>query len=563
MRLRSLCIAAAALLFAAASLAVALPEAPRGVSPQRLANLSRGINLDDYFTTYADPQHFRFRLKAADFALIKRMGFTFCRLPMDPAYFFDEAHPQRLRADIAYVDEAVRMILAAGLSVIVDPIHAALSEPAFDQGLSTDPRFVEKIALYWQAIARRYASLDPNRVFFEIMNEPHASAYHRVTPAWWPPVQERLARAIRAVAPRNTLIATGEEWGSIDGLLAIRPLPDPDVVYSFHFYDPLTFTHQGASWTGKARSELSDIPYPSSPQEVRAAIAKLADPRARSLVSEYGKQQWNIERIRERIDRAVLWAHRWGVPLLCGEFGVYKRVAPPAARDRWIHDVRSVLEENHIGWAMWDYDAGFGIVSYAYPAQRSGRILDEQTLRALGLPSVHPSSIESPIRRFDERRSDALVLPIAWWGPLWTRDRNGGSLTIESATGPSEPTTRATPPLPAPVPDVVARVDHSGGRDWALGPRLRLTVHPGERLRLTAWAWVEGKGDCTLQAVAYNAAGKVVNWGLGSASPRLRGGWELLDSEILVPPGVTRIEPRWSGLGAAVMWLTGMRLARE
>ena len=533
------------------------------MSPSRLENLSRGINLDKYFSAYSDPQHFRFRLKAEDFALIKRMGFTFCRLPMAPAYFFDQARPDRLRGNIRYVDEAVSMILASGLSVIIDPIHTSSTRPAFDKRLATDPRFVDKVVLYWQAVARRYAHLDANRVFFEIMNEPHSSAYGRVTPAWWPPVQERFAGAIRAVAPDNTLIATGEQWGGIDGLIAIHPLPDSNVVYSFHFYEPLTFTHQGASWVDKARSGLSDVPYPSSPEAVRPALGRLQGPHARALLTEYGRERWNIATIRDWIRRAVVWARRWDVPLLCGEFGVYKKVAPPAARDRWIHDVRTVLEAYHIGWAMWDYDEGFGIVSYAYPGAKSGRIVDDRTLEALGLRPIHPSHEASPITLFAARHTNELSLPIAWWTPLWTRDRNGGTLLIDSAAGPSEPTTRPTPPMPAPVTDFVARVDHTGARDWALGPGLSLPVKAAERYRLRAWAWIEGSGSCTLQAVAYNAAGKVVSWSLGSVSPEHRATWVALTATIVIPPGVTKIEPRWSGIGPAIMWLTGMRLVRE
>ncbi len=51
------------------------------------------------------------------------------------------------------------------------------------------------------------------------MNEPHLSAREKVDPSWWPPIQEALAAAIRRGAPASTIIATGERWGGIDGLL--------------------------------------------------------------------------------------------------------------------------------------------------------------------------------------------------------------------------------------------------------------------------------------------------------------------------------------------------------
>ena len=57
-----------------------------------------------------------------------------------------------------------------------------------------------------------------------------------------------------------------------------------------------------------------------------------------------------------------LWARERNVPLICNEFGAYRETANPASRARWIGDVRAALEENHIGWAMWDYRGNFGVV---------------------------------------------------------------------------------------------------------------------------------------------------------------------------------------------------------
>jgi aryl-phospho-beta-D-glucosidase BglC (GH1 family) len=78
------------------------------------------------------------------------------------------------------------------------------------------------------------------------------------------------------------------------------------------------------------------------------------------------------------------WAKRWNVPLVCDEFGVYKKVANPEARAAWIRDVRTSLEKHGIGWAMWDYSGGFGVVT-----KTNGKAFpDEVTLRALGLNST-------------------------------------------------------------------------------------------------------------------------------------------------------------------------------
>ena len=161
------------------------------------------------------------------------------------------------------------------------------------------------------------------------MNEPHLSAREKVDPSWWGPVQESLAAAIRRGAPLNTIVVTGERWGGIDGLLELKPLADRNVVYSFHWYDPFTFTHQAADWAGPLQAQLAGIPYPSSPAAVLDPLKGLADPRARSLVEQYGREAWNEARVRAGLKRAVDFAEPRHLALFCGEFGVYRKAAPP------------------------------------------------------------------------------------------------------------------------------------------------------------------------------------------------------------------------------------------
>ena len=75
------------------------------------------------------------------------------------------------------------------------------------------------------------------------------------------------------------------------------------------------------------------------------------------------------------------WARAHHVPLTCNEFGVYRNFSSPGDRARWIEDVRGALEANGIGWAMWDYRGGFGVVTKANGTTTP----DERILHALGL----------------------------------------------------------------------------------------------------------------------------------------------------------------------------------
>jgi aryl-phospho-beta-D-glucosidase BglC (GH1 family) len=92
-------------------------------------------------------------------------------------------------------------------------------------------------------------------------------------------------------------------------------------------------------------------------------------------------EHWDAARMDTEIGQVAEWAKLWNVPLVCNEFGVYRKYADPQDRAAWIHDVRSSLERHKIGWAMWDYSGGFGVVT-----KTNGRVVpDGLTLKALGL----------------------------------------------------------------------------------------------------------------------------------------------------------------------------------
>ena len=344
----------------------------------RAKHLQHGINLSHWFAQAGGPQaytkeHFDSYDRAADMALIKTMGFDHVRFTLNCDPMFRRGQADQIPADyLAMVDAAVKMILDQNLAIIID-IHP---ESDFKAKLVADDAFVEQFEDYWRALAKHYSNLDPEKVFFEILNEPEFRDRYR-----WMGVQARLARAIREGAPNHTIIAAGANWSSSNELLFLEPLHDTNIIYNFHFYDPHIFTHQGATWSTNFQHYLVGLPYPSTPENVRAAMEQVPDPIHQQEVLEYGLGRWNASRIDAEIGEAAAWAKKWNVPLACNEFGVYRKTATPADREAWIHDVRTALEKYGIGWTMWDYAGGFNVVD-----RKDGKIMpDDGTLRALGL----------------------------------------------------------------------------------------------------------------------------------------------------------------------------------
>ncbi len=162
----------------------------------------------------------------------------------------------------------------------------------------------------------------------------------------------------------------------------MHPLADGNVIYNFHFYDPHEFTHQGASWGLAWWSYTHGIPYPSNDSSMQALLLEVPDAANRFALENYWLDHWDAHRIRMLIDEAAAWGHENNVPLICNEFGVYRSFSDPVSRTNWIHDVRTAFEADGVGWAMWDYRGGFGVVTKqdGQPAQ-----VDAAVVKALGL----------------------------------------------------------------------------------------------------------------------------------------------------------------------------------
>ncbi|MGB6745998.1 MAG: cellulase family glycosylhydrolase [Terracidiphilus sp.] len=368
----------------AALLALTLPAAAQDRAAEvqtafaRAQHLKRGINVSHWFSQNPgdySAHHTDTETTPDDIATIARLGFDNVRLSIDAAPLEQYAHgPEGLNSDFTgRLDRAVDTILADGMAVTID-VHP---EDNYKQAMRTDNNAVDRFVMLWRKLAAHYAGRDPDRVFFEILNEPEENDPYR-----WAGIQARVAAAIREAAPRNTIIATGPNYSDIADLLTMHPLEDGNVIYNFHFYDPHEFTHQGAGWGESFWSYEHGIPYPPTESSMQDLLKEVPDPANRYRLENYWLDHWDGHRIRLLIDEAAAWASANHVPLICNEFGAYRPYSDPVSRTNWIRDVRTALEADSIGWAMWDYHNGFGVAV----RDRDGKsVVDPQTVEALGL----------------------------------------------------------------------------------------------------------------------------------------------------------------------------------
>ncbi len=379
-RLGCLAVLLALTLPAAAQEPAAAPDqaAAMRTAFKRAEHLKRGINASIWFAQspgdYSAARTNRFT-DAADIALIAKLGFDNVRVSIDAVPLEEEpVGADGLNADfVGRLDKAVDTMLADGLAVQID-LHP---ESSYKERMITSDEAVDRLERLWRRLAAHYASRDPERVFFEILNEPGISDGYR-----WAGIQARLAAAIRESAPQQTIVAAGANGSGIQDLLSLHPLNDGNVIYNFHFYDPTQFTHQGAGWGAAWWTSTHGIPYPPTESGMQELLKLVPDAANRYELEQYWAEQWDAHHIRLLIDQTAAWQRRNHVPLICNEFGVFRDHSDPVSRANWIRDVRTALETDGIGWAMWDYRDNFGLVwkEDGQPAR-----VDEGVQGALGL----------------------------------------------------------------------------------------------------------------------------------------------------------------------------------
>jgi endoglucanase len=311
----------------------------------------RGVNLGNYLE--APPgQNWGASYTTNDFVWIRTEGFDHVRLPIAWQHHTGPAPDYTLSNSIfAKADFLVTNALNRGLGALVNIHH-------FDD-FTTDPAaWTNKFYAIWRQVAAHYAS-QPSALAFELINEPKDAA----TTAVLNPIHAEAIRQIREISPARTLFVGPGQWNSITELGNLR-LPDTDenLIVTVHCYDPFLFTHQGASWTlpDTATTNLVFPGPPATPVTPAPGIGAWAT----NWLRDYNTVPADLNPCSPRAFHGKLliaqqWGEYYGRPMHVGEFGAYHPCAPAESRVRFYREIRERMDELGLGWAMWDWKAGF------------------------------------------------------------------------------------------------------------------------------------------------------------------------------------------------------------
>jgi endoglucanase len=300
---------------------VAAPALARPATPvltQANQPFHRGVNVLGYDPYWTDASKRRFEWR--HFGEIRRAGFDFVRVNLQAFKYMDSRgrlQPQWL----AKLDDVVRHARTAGLGVILD-------EHDFDVCSQDVGACRTKLSAFWQQVAPRYARA-PRDVAFELLNEPHDKLDGEV----WNALFLQLLGTVRQTNPRRIVVVGPTHWNSLADLPLLRLPPDPNLLVTFHYYEPFHFTHQGATWAGPEVLHLHGITWGSA--QDRAAL-------------------------RSDFDKVSAWAAANHRPILLGEFGAFDKSGTPLdLRVGYIRAVREQAERRGFGWGYWQFEGDF------------------------------------------------------------------------------------------------------------------------------------------------------------------------------------------------------------
>ena len=285
----------------------------------------RGVNLGGWMSQcdYSAERLDGF-ITEPDFERIARWGFDHVRIPID--YNVIQNEDGSMKEDgLRRIDRALALCEQYGLRAVLD-LHKtqgfSFDAAEGEEGFFASEKYQAFFYAVWECFAARYGAMH-ERVAFELLNEVTEEAY---LPAW-KRISAECIRRIRALAPQTVILLGSYHHNSAKTLEALDAPQDERVLYNFHCYEPIEFTHQGAHW-----------------------MESLKDRRG------VGAEECGVsERFFEDfLASAFAKAEREGTELYCGEYGVID-VVPPEEALKWFRALHAVLERHGVSRAVWSY----------------------------------------------------------------------------------------------------------------------------------------------------------------------------------------------------------------
>lgn len=284
---------------------------------------------------------------------------------------------ERLRAQLDLADQAGIKVVLTFLSLPGCRWRQHHQDKS-DSRLWRQHMYLAQAATFWRDVARELRG-HPALVGYDLLNEPHplrcllkATKVSETTVQFWNKLicgelgdlnhfYQVLVASVRSADPDMPIILETDNFADVNGFLMLKPVADPAILYSFHWYEPWEFTTR--------RENNGRFAYP----------AKMPGPKPRQTVA------WTKKDLRTRLKPLLKWTQENKIPanrILVGEFGCDRQV--PGAQ-AYLADLVSLFNTLDWHWAFYafreddwpgmDYELGSGPLPAGYWEEREkGRL---------------------------------------------------------------------------------------------------------------------------------------------------------------------------------------------
>lgn len=326
---------------------------------KKLNGFQKGVNLGGWLSQGSlEKEHLDTFILESDIAKIASWGIDHVRLPLDFENVETEDGTEKAEG-YGYIDSCIQWCRKYHLNLVLD-LHKTCGY-IFDNGdyssdFFDDENLQNRFIALWEKLAARYAK-DSDIMMFEMLNE----IVRFDVAEKWNEIAVRCIKAIRKYAPTAKILYGGVGYNAVTAVKQLAAPTDENIVYNFHCYEPLIFTHQSAYWVNEMPQDFH-IDYPGDFQEYMEKSKKIAGAMTGALAEKDLKvNTLGREFFDTLFQEAVAVAEKNNVSLYCGEYGVIAH-APAESTVRWFQDIHDSFEKFGIGRAVWSYkEMDFGL----------------------------------------------------------------------------------------------------------------------------------------------------------------------------------------------------------
>lgn len=318
---------------------------------RRFEGYEKGINLGGWFSQCVHTrEHYDSFIKDEDFKKIASWGADHVRVPVDYE-LIEDALGEPVEEGYERLEKTVALCRENGLKMVLD-LHKAAGY-SFDPGEGETGFFdssalQERFMKLWERIAERFGK-DHDMLAFELLNEVTEKEYRDT----WNRIATECIGRIRKAAPDSYIIVGGYYYNSAVAVKDIDVPFDERIVYNFHCYEPLVFTHQGAPWIPTMDPEFR-VPVGLPFGELFEEAKRMGAESCAALDKQPPEGRLSADYFKAFMREAVETAEKKGVPLYCGEYGVIDRAKPEYALE-WFKMINAAFTEYGIGRAAWSF----------------------------------------------------------------------------------------------------------------------------------------------------------------------------------------------------------------